>query len=155
MAAALGADVVLTDRADECKVLRRMAGDNFGPSGRVGAEGGRVGVRVLEWGPGAAAAAGLAPPVDCVLACECVSTDVYGHESWAALEVTLRELLAPGSLLVLGGVRRAGDGLDEFLTLLTRAPPQGTALCLEDRCGDGDLEVMLFRATGPHAGTEA
>lgn len=123
-----------------------MAGDNFGLSGRVGTAGGRVSVCELDWGPGAAAVAGLAPPVDVVLACECVSTDVYGRASWAALETTLRELVAPGGLLVLGGVRRPGDGLDEFLALLARAQPPAVGFRLEDRRCDGGMEVMVFRA---------
>jgi len=53
---------------------------------------------------------------DVILAAECVSTDVYGRESWESLLEVLDELCAAetGRVLICSK-RRKDDGLEEFL----------------------------------------
>jgi len=57
--------------------------------------------------------------MDLVLAAECVSTDVYGRQSWEALVDVICTLVEPThGRVLLCSLRRPGDGLDEFLDIL-------------------------------------
>mmetsp|Transcript_3663 Transcript_3663/g.7126 ORF Transcript_3663/g.7126 Transcript_3663/m.7126 type:complete len:240 (-) Transcript_3663:93-812(-) len=53
--------------------------------------------------------------MDFVLAADCVSTDVYGRQSWIDLVDTLGVLTGASGTALICSLRRPGDGFDEFL----------------------------------------
>ncbi|GBG35043.1 Protein N-terminal and lysine N-methyltransferase EFM7 [Hondaea fermentalgiana] len=114
--AARGAsEVVLTDTPEYEHAMRSAASLNA-----AALPGSRIATQALMWSKANADAfVQQHGRADIVLAAECVSTDVYGRQSWEALVDVIVTLVRPGTgRVLLCSHRRPGDGLDDFLALL-------------------------------------
>mmetsp|Transcript_32831 Transcript_32831/g.103950 ORF Transcript_32831/g.103950 Transcript_32831/m.103950 type:complete len:249 (-) Transcript_32831:84-830(-) len=115
VAAALGADVVITEQQELVRLLAQNAARNF-----AGEAAQQVSVRALDWS--AAAASEITEAFggwDVVLASDVVYEPLYG-DSWQALADCLQALLLPSPSLVayISAERRTKDGIDKFLSRL-------------------------------------
>lgn len=119
--AALGADVVLTDRPDPTEglqVLEDNARFNFvGPSMRPPGPGsGRVSVRPFTWGEeDAQALLAEEGQFDLVICSDCVYQPLYGKKAWLQLADSLEVLTGPETKTLFTLQRRPHDGVEGFL----------------------------------------
>lgn len=106
----------------------------------------------FDWSRDASA---LSPPFDVVLACECISMDVYGRDALLALVRTLFALCSASTLVVLGVVRRKDDGFEEFVELTSGGAAAKAAgftsgpFALHRVHAERGCEVYEMRLAGP------
>jgi hypothetical protein len=111
VAAALGADVVLTDQREAVELLERNAQANAADEG----ERSRLRVREFVWGVSAQAAGLPRNQFDYVLVSDCINP-IYGADSWRSLARSIRELSHAESLALLAHESRGDDSaLADFL----------------------------------------
>jgi predicted nicotinamide N-methyase len=144
-AAALGADVTLTDGLPEVlHIARANAALN---RAAVARSGGALAVAGCAWGePVAHLLPAGGPPFDVVLASEAV----YSQEQFAPFAATLRALAGPRTRVLLGVRQRACCSLEDLLALLrehfdaTELPLEAAALLQAEALSKTHYKPQLF-----------
>jgi len=81
---------------------------------------------------------------DIVLAADCVSTDVYGRQSWNDLITTLTILASQNSDVYVCSTIRNEDGFEDFIALLRERFSKHQILQIE-KGTDGIFEIHHFK----------
>jgi len=132
--------VVITDKEPEVQYLREgiKRNNDVVPEGIVKVEG-------LLWGKTEAEkVVNEYGHADVVLAADCISTDVYGRQSWNDLIDTLSIICKQDASIYICSTARKGDGLDEFVSALSVKFEKHELLKNETE-GDGVFEIHRFQ----------